>query len=185
MSFSTPTRRSLLAASAFSGAFGSAMFVSTDVDYAEAAAGAGVSGIRPFRVAFHDDDLVDLRRRIVATRWPEREAVIDDSQGVQLATLQALARYWAGDYDWRRCEARLNALPQFMTEIDGLNIHFIHVRSAHENALPLIVTAGHPGRVLAAASDPGVRPVRRSAGHRGAVGDQSAAAAVRPRYWRA
>jgi pimeloyl-ACP methyl ester carboxylesterase len=148
MSLSTPTRRSLLAASAVGGAFGSAMFVSTDVDYAEAPAGAGVGGIRPFKVGFSDDDLVDLRRRIVATRWPERETVADDSQGVQLATLQALARYWASDYDWRRCEARLNALPQFMTEIDGLNIHFIHVRSKHENALPLIVTHGWPGSII-------------------------------------
>jgi pimeloyl-ACP methyl ester carboxylesterase len=104
--------------------------------------------IRPFRANFPDSDLTELRRRIDATRWPERETVGDDSQGVQLATMQALARYWATEYDWRRCEARLNALPQFMTEIDGLDIHFIHVRSAHKNALPLIVTHGWPGSVV-------------------------------------
>ena len=98
--------------------------------------------IRPFRANFPDDALVDLRRRINATRWPERETVADQSQGVQLATTQALARYWASDYDWRKVEAKLNALPQFLTEIDGLDIHFIHVRSKHDNALPLIVTHG-------------------------------------------
>jgi len=146
MSILLPTRRSLLAASAFGGVFGSAMFASADT--AEAPVGAGVSGVRPFTVGFQEDSLVDLRRRIVATRWPERETVADDSQGVQLATVQALARYWASDYDWRKCEARLNALPQFMTEIDGLDIHFIHVRSKHENALPLIVTHGWPGSII-------------------------------------
>jgi pimeloyl-ACP methyl ester carboxylesterase len=93
-------------------------------------------------------ELIELRRRINATRWPERETVTDASQGVQLAMTQKLARYWATDYDWRKCEARLNALPQFMTEIDGLDIHFIHVRSKHENALPLIVTHGWPGSVI-------------------------------------
>ena len=104
--------------------------------------------IRPFRVEVLEDDLVDLRQRITATRWPERETVTDASQGVQLATTQALARYWATDYDWRKVEARLNALPQFMTEIDGLDIHFIHVRSQHDNALPLIVTHGWPGSII-------------------------------------
>src|SRR3954452_3403809 len=101
--------------------------------------------IRPFRFAVPEDELVDLRHRITATRWPERETVADASQGVQLATTQALARYWATDYDWRKVEARLNALPQFLTEIDGLDIHFIHVRSPHDHALPLIVTHGWPG----------------------------------------
>jgi hypothetical protein len=101
--------------------------------------------IRPFRTNFPDDALVDLRRRINATRWPERETVADQSQGVQLATTQALACYWASEYDWRKIEAKLNALPQFLTEIDGLDIHFIHVRSKHDNALPLIVTHGWPG----------------------------------------
>jgi pimeloyl-ACP methyl ester carboxylesterase len=104
--------------------------------------------IRPFRVAVPDAELADLRRRIVATRWPEREQVADASQGVQLATMQALATYWANDYDWRKVEARLNSFPQFMTEIDGLNIHFMHVRSKHANALPLIVTHGWPGSVI-------------------------------------
>jgi pimeloyl-ACP methyl ester carboxylesterase len=104
--------------------------------------------IRPFHVSFSDDDLADLRRRIKATRWPERETVNDASQGVQLATTQKLARYWATDYDWRKVEAKLNALPQFITTIDGLDIHFIHVRSKHQNALPLIVTHGWPGSII-------------------------------------
>src|SRR5579864_7935300 len=95
------------------------------------------NAISPFHVNVPDAELTELRRRINATRWPERETVADASQGVQLATMQQLARYWATDYDWRKCEARLNALPQFITEIDGLDIHFIHVRSKHQNALPL------------------------------------------------
>ena len=106
------------------------------------------ASIRPFRVETPDAELVELRRRIAATRWPEKETVGDSSQGVQLATIQALARYWTTKYDWRRCEARLNALPQFTTEIDGVKIHFIHVRSQHENALPLIMTHGWPGSVI-------------------------------------
>jgi pimeloyl-ACP methyl ester carboxylesterase len=104
--------------------------------------------IRPFRVAMPEDALADLRRRIVATRWPDRETVPDDTQGVQLATTQALARYWVTEYDWRKIEAKLNAFPQFITAIDGLDIHFIHVRSKHENALPLIVTHGWPGSII-------------------------------------
>jgi pimeloyl-ACP methyl ester carboxylesterase len=104
--------------------------------------------IRPFRVDVPDEELAELRRRIAATRWPTKELVADRSQGVQLATLQELARYWTGEYDWRRCEARLNALPQFTTEIDGVEIHFVHVRSRHENALPLIMTHGWPGSVV-------------------------------------
>jgi hypothetical protein len=106
------------------------------------------SSIRPFRVDVPDEDLVDLRRRIAATRWPHRELVADRSQGVQLATAQELARYWEHDYDWRQCEARLNALPQFITEIDGVDVHFIHVTSPHEEALPLIMTHGWPGSVI-------------------------------------
>jgi pimeloyl-ACP methyl ester carboxylesterase len=106
------------------------------------------SAVRPFRVDVPQADLDDLRRRIAATRWPHKELVADPSQGVQLATLEALARYWATEYDWRTCEAKLNALPQFMTEIDGLDIHFIHVTSPHENALPLIITHGWPGSVI-------------------------------------
>ena len=104
--------------------------------------------VRPFRVEISEEELVELRRRIAATRWPERETVGDDSQGVPLATMQELARYWATDYDWRKCEARLNALPQFMTEIDGLDIHFIHVRSKYEDALPLVVCHGWPGSII-------------------------------------
>ena len=104
--------------------------------------------IRAFRVDFPEADLIELRRRINATKWPERETVTDESQGVQFATIQNLARYWGTDYDWRKVEARLNALPQLVTEIDGLDIHFIHVRSKHENALPLIVTHGWPGSVI-------------------------------------
>jgi pimeloyl-ACP methyl ester carboxylesterase len=104
--------------------------------------------IRPFQVETPEEELAELRRRIEATRWPSKELVADRSQGVQLATLQALARYWTGDYDWRRCEAKLNALPQFTTEIDGVEIHFIHIRSRHENALPLIMTHGWPGSVI-------------------------------------
>jgi pimeloyl-ACP methyl ester carboxylesterase len=104
--------------------------------------------IRPFQVSFSDAELTELRQRIKLTRWPERETVTDDTQGVQLATMQRLAGYWATEHDWRKCEARLNALPNFLTEIDGLDIHFIHVRSKHENALPLIVTHGWPGSVI-------------------------------------
>jgi pimeloyl-ACP methyl ester carboxylesterase len=104
--------------------------------------------VRRFRVEVPEAELAELRRRIEATRWPSEELVADRSQGVQLATLQALARYWATEYDWRRVEARLNALPQFTTDIDGVDIHFIHVRSRHENALPLIITHGWPGSVI-------------------------------------
>src|SRR5436190_5657523 len=104
--------------------------------------------IRPFRVDIPEEAIADLRRRITATVWPDKETVADASQGVQLATMQELARYWGADYDFRRFEARLNALPQFLTEIDGLDIHFIHVRSQHQNALPLIVTHGWPGSII-------------------------------------
>jgi secreted PhoX family phosphatase len=109
------------------------------------AAASAADSIRPFQVHFPEEKLVDLRRRIAATRWPDRETVADDSQGVQLATMQKLAQYWQTSYDWRKVEARLNALPQFVTEIDGLDIHFIHVRSKHDDALPMIVTHGWPG----------------------------------------
>jgi pimeloyl-ACP methyl ester carboxylesterase len=104
--------------------------------------------IRPFHVEIPENELAELRRRIAATRWPSQELVADRSQGVQLATLQALARYWTTDYDWRKTEAKLNALAQFTTEIDGVDIHFIHVKSRHENALPLIMTHGWPGSVV-------------------------------------
>jgi pimeloyl-ACP methyl ester carboxylesterase len=114
----------------------------------QAKAKGGAEAIRPFRVHFSDEELADLKRRIAATKWPEREPVSDASQGVQLATMQKLARYWATEYDWRKVEARLNALPQFITEIDGVDIHFIHVRSKHPNALPLLITHGWPGSVI-------------------------------------
>ncbi len=106
------------------------------------------NAIRPFHINIPEEALVDLRRRIAATSWPDKETVADDSQGVQLATMQKLARYWATDYDWRKCEAKLNALPQFITTIDGLDIHFIHVRSHQPNALPIIITHGWPGSVI-------------------------------------
>ena len=104
--------------------------------------------IRPFHVDIPEEKLTDLRRRIEATQWPEKETVADQSQGVPLATIQKLARYWATEYDWRKCEAKLNALPQFTTEIDGLDIHFIHVRSEYDDALPLIVNHGWPGSII-------------------------------------
>ncbi len=106
------------------------------------------TAIRPFTFEAAESDLEELRARIAATRWPGKEPVDDQSQGVQLATIKALAHYWQTEYDWRKCEARLSALPQFMTEIDGVDIHFIHVRSKHEDALPLIVTHGWPGSIV-------------------------------------
>jgi pimeloyl-ACP methyl ester carboxylesterase len=111
-------------------------------------ASADDTAIRPLHIHVPQAQLTDLRRRIKATRWPERETVTDDSQGVPLAMMQELARHWSTDYDWRKCEAKLNALPNFMTEIDGLDIHFIHVRSKHETAMPLIVTHGWPGSII-------------------------------------
>ena len=137
---SHPNRRDVLAATAAA--------ASLNVLSTGAAKAAEGDAIRPFRVNIPEEQLVDLRRRVNATKWPERELVADPSQGVQLATMQALVRYWGTDYDWRKVEARLNALPQFTTEIDGLEIHFIHVRSKHENALPLIVSHGWPGSII-------------------------------------
>jgi pimeloyl-ACP methyl ester carboxylesterase len=125
--------------------------------------------IRPFRVDMPDDAMADLRRRIAATRWPTKELVADRSQGVQLATIQELARYWTADHDWRACEARLNALPQFKTEIDGVGIHFIHVRSRHEGALPLIITHGWPGSVIEMLGVAG--PLTDPAAHGGSAED--------------
>jgi hypothetical protein len=118
------------------------------VPSAKPAAAEANDTIRPFRVNVPGADLADLRRRIQATRWPDRETVVDQSQGVQLANLQELVRYWGSGYDWRKAEAKLNALPQFLTTIDGVDIHFIHIRSRHKNALPLIVSHGWPGSVL-------------------------------------
>src|SRR5580693_5181463 len=110
--------------------------------------GGESTAIRSFEVGFPQVELDELRQRVLATRWPERETVSDDSQGAPLAMMQQLAHYWGTDYDWRTCEAKLNALPNFITEIDGLDIHFIHVRSQHEDALPLIVTHGWPGSII-------------------------------------
>jgi pimeloyl-ACP methyl ester carboxylesterase len=137
---SFPSRRSVLVGSLAAGAMGlfpTTLRAATDED-----------AIRPFHIDFPEEALVDLRRRIAATKWPEEETVADDAQGVRLTTMRQLARYWEKDYDWRKVEARLNALPQFMTEIDGLDIHFIHVRSQHENALPVVVTHGWPGSII-------------------------------------
>src|SRR5258708_5054073 len=106
------------------------------------------SEIHPFSVIIPEEALLDLRQRITATRWPDHETVDDGSQGVQLAIMQKLVRYWQTDYDWRKAEPKLNALPQFMTDIDGLEIHFIHARSQHKNALPLIMTHGWPGSIF-------------------------------------
>ena len=125
--------------------------------------------IRPFEIHVPEEDLADLQRRIAATRWPGKELVADRSQGVQLATIQELARYWATDYDWRACEAKLNALPQFKTEIDGVDIHFIHVKSAHADALPLIMTHGWPGSVIELLG--AVGPLTDPTAHGGRAGD--------------
>ena len=137
---SSPDRRQFLAASA--------MVAASSLIPTQGHAATTSDAIRPFRINVPQEQLVELRRRIAATQWPDRETVKDETQGVQLATIQKLARYWATGHDWRKVEARLNALPQFITEIDGLDIHFIHVRSKHENALPLIVTHGWPGSII-------------------------------------
>ena len=113
-----------------------------------AAQAADKTTIRPFQVNVPEAELIELRRRINSTRWPDRETVTDESQGAPLATIQELARYWATDYDWRKIEAKLNGLPQFITKIDGLDIHFNHVRSKHDDALPMIVTHGWPGSII-------------------------------------
>jgi hypothetical protein len=152
---SAPTRRAFLrtlAAAGASGSFllGSASFVEADPStslHSEQAAKSVGDSIRPFHVSVPEDQLVDLRRRIAATRWPDKEPVSDKSQGVQLTTMHELARYWQ-DYDWRKVEARLNALPQFITNIDGVDIYFIHVRSKNPSALPMIITHGWPGSVI-------------------------------------
>jgi pimeloyl-ACP methyl ester carboxylesterase len=125
--------------------------------------------VRPFEVHVPDEDLADLRRRIAAARWPSKELVADRSQGVQLAAIQELARCWTTEYDWRKCEARLNAVPQFTTEIEGVDIHFIHVKSPHENALPLIITHGWPGSVIELLEVVG--PLTDPAAYGGSAGD--------------
>jgi pimeloyl-ACP methyl ester carboxylesterase len=130
---------------------------------------AGTTAIRPFHVDIPNDDLKDLRRRIAAVRLPSQELVDDRSQGVQLATIRELTHYWANEHDWRKCEAKLNALPQFTTEIDGLDVHFIHVRSPHANALPLIITHGWPGSVIELLEV--VEPLTNPTAHGGAAED--------------
>lgn len=145
------------------------------VQFADAAAG---DAIRPFRIHVPEEQLAELRRRIAATRWPDQETVDDGSQGPQLAKFQEVIRYWGASYDWRKVEARLNALPMFLTEIDGVDIHFIHVRSKHENALPLIVTHGWPGSIRSLR--------RRSRRPKSAASSSSSARtrpAPRPRSW--
>jgi pimeloyl-ACP methyl ester carboxylesterase len=158
---SSPTRRSLLAIGAAAGAYGVLpQFADAAVDN---------TAIRPFRVDVPEADLVELRRRVTATRWPDKETVTDPSQGVQLATIQKLARYWRTEHDWRKVQARLNALPQFMTKIDGLDIHFIHVRSKHENALPMIVTHGWPGSIIEQLKI--IEPLTNPTAHGGSASD--------------
>jgi hypothetical protein len=136
----SPTRRELLGTTAAAGAL--SLFPGT------LRAAAEDDSIRPFRASIPEEEIIELRRRVAATRWPDRETVTDRSQGAQLAKLQDLVHYWGTEYDWRKGEAKLNAFPQFMTKIDGLDIHFIHVRSRHANALPLIMTHGWPGSVF-------------------------------------
>jgi pimeloyl-ACP methyl ester carboxylesterase len=156
---SSPTWRNFLVTLAAAGAFGLVLLAAPSyaqtvpsADAQASVSGLGVAAedkaIRPFHINSPDEALVDLRRRVAATRWPDRETVNDWSQGVQLAKIQELVRYWGTDYDWRQAEAKLNALPQFVTTIDGLDIHFMHVRSRHPNALPLIMTHGWPGSVF-------------------------------------
>lgn len=146
MKTSSPNRRAVIAGSA---AVAAAAAAATAIpSAARAALQGGSSAIRPFRVRVPDAEIADMRRRIRATRWPERETVGDQSQGVQLATMQSLVRYWGTDYDWRKGEAKLNAVPQFVTTIDGLDIQFAHIRSRHANALPLIMTHGWPGSIF-------------------------------------
>lgn len=157
--FTTSFRRALRGAALSSGAMGmafavaatsaqSAVALDKQAAPARAQAAASSDAVRPFRVEISDAALLDLRRRVSATRWPDKETVADQSQGARLAQIQALVKYWGTDYDWRRAESTLNALPQFVTKIDGLDIHFIHVRSQHPNAMPLLITHGWPGSVL-------------------------------------
>ena len=150
-----PTWRTFLVAVAAAGAFGLVLLAApcdaqtaTEKETTVAQRETTTAAVRPFHINIPEEALVDLRRRIAATRWPDRETVNDRSQGVQLAKIQELVRYWGTDYDWRKAEAKLNAWPQFMTTIDGVDIHFIHVRSRHPNALPLIMTHGWPGSVF-------------------------------------
>ena len=178
-SSSSPTRRTLLAASAAAAsmsllpkhlaAAGSALPSQQSNQAGSPMGTTQTDAIRPFSIHFPDEALANLRRRITATVWPEQETVADDSQGVQLATVQKLARHWATDYDWRKVEAKLNALPNYVTKIDGLDIHFIHVRSKHENALPLIVNHGWPGSVIEQLKI--IDPLTNPTAHNGSASD--------------
>ncbi|REG57675.1 pimeloyl-ACP methyl ester carboxylesterase [Paraburkholderia sp. BL6669N2] len=170
----TPSRRRFIgvaAAAAVAGSLSRLAFAQTSQPITEVtkSSGGDKAAIRPLRVHAPESQLIELKRRIKATRWPDRETVTDASQGVQLATMQKLARYWATDYDWRKVEARLNALPQFVTEIDGVDIHFIHVRSKDANALPIIVTHGWPGSIIEQLKIIG--PLTNPAAHGGAASD--------------
>jgi len=156
------------------GSFASTAVTGIAAALGEPSASAAISGsgsqvIRPFHASFSDADLAELRRRIHATRFPERETVDDQSQGTPLATLSKLARYWGTEYDWRKCEAKLNGVPQFITEIDGLDIHFLHVRSRHEHALPLIVTHGWPGSIIEQLKI--IEPLTNPTAHGGSAAD--------------
>ncbi|PZF82555.1 epoxide hydrolase family protein [Jiangella anatolica] len=165
---SHPTRRQLLQGGVAAGLTIAAAAALGPVP-ASAAPSTGPARIRPFRVAIRPDQVADLRRRVAATRWPSRELVADRSQGVQLATAQALARFWTTGYDWRRFEAKLNAFPQFRTEIDGVDVHFVHVRSRHRNALPLIMTHGWPGSIVELLE--AVGPLTNPTAHGGTAAD--------------
>ena len=156
-----PTRRSVLAASAAAGA--------VSLLPQRVASTTGEPSVRPFRISIPEEQILDLRRRIAATRWPDRETVNDQSQGIQLGKLKPLVEYWGSGYDWRKAEAKINALPQFMTRIDSLDIHFIHVRSRHPNALPLIMTHGWPGSVFELLKT--VSPLTDPTAHGGRVED--------------
>jgi pimeloyl-ACP methyl ester carboxylesterase len=164
---SEPNRRTVLAATAAAGAFGLA--ASATPAAAAPAPRTAENAIRPFRTEIPEEALVDLRRRVAATRWPDKEQVADETQGVRLATMRNLAQYWQTGHDWRKAEARLNAVPNFITEIDGLDIHFIHVPSKHENALPMIVTHGWPGSIIEQMKI--IEPLTDPTGHGGSASD--------------
>jgi pimeloyl-ACP methyl ester carboxylesterase len=166
---SSLTRRDFVAAASVALAVSPIELVASAHAQQAKSEGSANSAIRPFRVSFPQADLRDLRTRIKATKWPTRETVADATQGVQLSTIQALARHWATAYDWRKCEARLNAWPQFMTEIDGVDIHFIHVRSRHRGALPLIVTHGWPGSIIEQLKI--IEPLTNPTAHGGSASD--------------
>src|SRR6202795_3731209 len=160
----SPDRRKILAASAVMSVAAASSLIPM-----QAHAATANENIRPFQINIPNEQLVDLRQRIAATRWPEQETVADDSQGLPLSAMQEIARYWGADYDWRKVETRLNALPQFMTTIDGVDVHFIHVRSKHPNALPIVVTHGWPGSIIEQLKI--IDPLTNPTGHGGSASD--------------